>query len=149
MMELVANKHRAYLTGFLFLMTLPVATFGGLIARSFAQFTSYSWRWNYVLNLITNSLAAVLFYFCYHPPRHDQLHEGRSIKQDLRDLDWVGIVLYSGGLTSFVLGLAWGGGLHPWTSYHVLVPLILGPFIIAAFVLYGNHRHLYWCMYAC
>lgn len=94
---------------------------------------------NYYLNLITNSIALALFYICYHPPTHAQLHEGRSMKQDLKDLDWVGIVLFSGGLTSFVLGLSWGGGLHPWASYHVLVPLILGFFILVSFALYGTY----------
>lgn len=59
------------------------------------------------------------------------------MRQELKELDWVGIVLYSGGLTSFILGLSWGGGLHPWSSYHVLVPLILGFFILVAFALYG------------
>lgn len=60
------------------------------------------------------------------------------MQQGLKDLDWGGIVLYSSGLTSFVLSLSWGGGLYPWTSYHVLVPLILGFFILVAFALYGT-----------
>lgn len=64
------------------------------------------------------------------------------MRQDLRDLDWGGIVLYSGGLTSFVLGLSWGGGLYPWASYHVLVPLILGFFILVAFAFYGTFSAL-------
>ena len=59
------------------------------------------------------------------------------MRQDLKDLDWGGIVLYSGGLTSFILALSWGGGLYPWASYHVLVPLILGFFILVAFACYG------------
>ncbi|OAG00721.1 siderophore iron transporter [Paraphaeosphaeria sporulosa] len=138
LMELVANKHRAVLTGFLFLTTCPLAAFGPLIARALAAYTALGWRWNYYLNLITNVLSVLLFYVCYHPPSHRQLHEGRSMRQDLKDLDWGGIVLYSGGLTSFILALSWGGGLYPWASYHVLVPLILGFFILVAFALYAE-----------
>lgn len=138
LMEIVANKHRAILTGFLFLTTCPLAAFGPLIARALAAYTALGWRWNYYLNLITNVISVLLFYVCYHPPSHKQLHEGRSMRQDLRDLDWGGIVLYSGGLTSFVLALSWGGGLYPWASYHVLVPLILGFFILVAFAFYGT-----------
>ncbi|KAF2178609.1 fungal trichothecene efflux pump [Zopfia rhizophila CBS 207.26] len=136
LMELVANKHRAILTGALFLSTCPLAAFGPLIARCLAAYTALSWRWNYHLNLITNAIAGILFLVCYHPPSHSQLHEGRSLRQELRELDWAGITLFTGGLTAFVLGLSWGGGLYPWTSHHVLVPLILGFFILVAFACY-------------
>ncbi|KAJ4301116.1 hypothetical protein N0V90_003206 [Kalmusia sp. IMI 367209] len=136
LMEIVANKHRAVLTGFLFLTTCPLAAFGPLIARALAAYTALGWRWNYYLNLITNVISVVLFFICYHPPSHRQLHEGRSMRQDLKDLDWGGIILYSGGLTSFILALSWGGGLYPWASYHVLVPLILGFFVLVAFACY-------------
>lgn len=141
LMELVANKHRAILTGGLFLSTCPLAAFGPLIARVIATYTALGWRWNYILNLITNVIAGVLFFICYHPPTHAQLHEGRSMRQELRELDWGGIVLFSGGLTSFVLGLSWGGSLYPWTSYHVLLPLILGFFILVGFGFYGMYIH--------
>ncbi|KAF2645781.1 siderophore iron transporter [Massarina eburnea CBS 473.64] len=142
LMELVANKHRAYLTGFLFFTTCPVAAFGPLIARALAAYTVLGWRWNYIINIISNTIATALFYVCYHPPSHRQLHEGRSMKQDLRDLDWGGILLFSGGLCSFILALSWGGGLYPWVSYHVLVPLLLGAFILAVFALYEAYMPL-------
>ncbi|ORY16299.1 fungal trichothecene efflux pump [Clohesyomyces aquaticus] len=142
LMELVPNKHRALLTGFLFLTTCPLAAFGPLIARSLASYTALQWRWNYILNLISNTISGILFFVCYFPPTHGQLHEGRSMRQDLKELDWGGIVLFTGGLTSFVLGLSWGGGLYPWTSYHVLVPLILGFFILAAFAVYETYMDL-------
>ncbi|KAF2265565.1 siderophore iron transporter [Lojkania enalia] len=137
LMELVANKHRAVLTGALFLSTCPLAAFGPLIARALAGYTAFGWRWNYVLNLITNTISLVLFYICYHPPSHSQLHEGRSMKQELKELDWGGMFLFVCGLTSFILGLSWGGGLYPWASYHVLVPLILGSCVLGVFAIYG------------
>ncbi|KAF2474847.1 fungal trichothecene efflux pump [Lindgomyces ingoldianus] len=142
LMELVANKHRAVLTGLLFLSTCPLAAFGPLIARCLASYTALMWRWNYILNCISNSISGILFFICYYPPTHGQLHEGRTMKQDLRDLDWGGIILFSGGLTSFVLGLSWGGGLHPWASYHVLVPLIIGFFILVGFAFYEVYMDL-------
>lgn len=138
-MELVANKHRAVLTGFLFLTTCPLAAFGPLIARAIAAYTTIGWRLNYHLNLISNAISVILFFLCYHPPTRKQLHEGRSLRQDLKDLDWGGIVLFAGGLTSFVLGLSWGGGLYPWTSYNVLVPLVLGFVILGVFACYGMY----------
>jgi hypothetical protein len=37
-----------------------------------------------------------------------------------------GNILIIGSITSVVIGLAWGGVRYPWTSIHVLVPLIIG-----------------------
>lgn len=33
-------------------------------------------------------------------------------------------------------GLQWGGYIYPWTSVHVLVPLLLGVVLLAAFVVW-------------
>lgn len=112
-MELVANKHRPYITAFLFFTTVPFATFGGLLARTFASHTAAGWRWNYYLNLIVNSIAAILFFICYHPPSHKELDRTKSLGKKLKEIDYIGVLLFSGGLTSFILGLSWGGGLHP------------------------------------
>ncbi|PGH10485.1 hypothetical protein AJ80_07528 [Polytolypa hystricis UAMH7299] len=136
LMELVANKHRPLVVGLLFMSTFPFAAFGPVIARSFVTSTALSWRWNYYLNLIVNVLSAVLFYVCYKPPSYKMLHVGKSMSEQLRQLDYGGIVLYSGGLTSLILGLSWGGGLYPWDSYHVIVPLVLGFVALAAFGAY-------------
>ncbi|KAF2499906.1 fungal trichothecene efflux pump [Lophium mytilinum] len=142
LMELVANKHRGIVTGLLFLTTCPLAAFGPLIARCLAQYTALSWRWNYWLNLITCSMSGILFFICYHPPTHKQLHEDTSMAKQLRQLDWGGIVLFASGLTSFVLGLSWGGGLYPWDSYHVIVPIVVGFAILVAFAFYEIYMPL-------
>ena len=38
--------------------------------------------------------------------------------------------------TSFIIGLTWGGVNFPWSSAHVLVPLILGGVGLIGFMLY-------------
>jgi hypothetical protein len=137
LMELVANKHRPAITAFLFMTTVPFAAFGAVIARALAGYTKLAWRWNYHLNLITQAIAVVLFYFCYHPPSYSQLHEGKSIRKQLAELDFGGIFLFVGGLVSLILGLSWGGGLHPWSSPSVIAPLVVGFFTLAGFAIYG------------
>ncbi len=46
--------------------------------------------------------------------------------QQVKELDFVGLILFGGGLTSFLLGVSWGNNPHPWRSVNVLVPLLLG-----------------------
>ena len=53
-------------------------------------------------------------------------------------MDWGGITLFIAGVFLFLLGLAWGGNVHPWTSSYVLAPLIIGFFTFVGFVLYGR-----------
>ena len=137
LMELVANKHRPAITAFLFLTTVPFAAFGAVIARALATYTTLAWRWNYYLNLITQAIAVVLFFFCYHPPSYSQLHEGKSIRKQLAELDYGGILLFVGGLVSLVLGLSWGGGLYPWKSPSVIAPLVIGFVTLGVFAVYG------------
>lgn len=43
-------------------------------------------------------------------------------------------MIFVAGVTALVLGLTWGGSTYSWSSFRVLVPLILGIFGILAFV---------------
>lgn len=47
-------------------------------------------------------------------------------RQQFVQLDFVGLLLFGGGLTAFLMGIGFGGNPHPWTSRTVLVPTILG-----------------------
>lgn len=52
------------------------------------------------------------------------------------ELDYIGIFLYTAGLTSILLGLSWGGNPgHAWKSGSVVAPIVLGAVgFIASFV---------------
>jgi hypothetical protein len=54
----------------------------------------------------------------------------------LKGFDWIGLLVYTGGLTSFLIGLSWGGSIHPWTSAQVLAPIIVGGSALVVFVVY-------------
>lgn len=56
--------------------------------------------------------------------------------QEVRELDFGGIILFTGGLLLFLLGLSWGGEVHPWGSGYVLGTLITGVVVIIVFVFY-------------
>jgi len=47
------------------------------------------------------------------------------------EIDWVGGILFTGGTTAFLMAVSWGGVQYEWKSYQTLVPLILGPFLVA------------------
>jgi hypothetical protein len=56
------------------------------------------------MNAIFCLTSAVLFLLCYFPPNFRQLHAHRTKLQQLKEIDYVGFLLYSGGLVGLILG---------------------------------------------
>jgi len=72
------------------------------------------------------ALALTVFFFKIKAPE-------TTMQEKLDQMDYWN-VLFVAAATSTVLGLTWGGGEHPWSSYQVLVPLIVGIVGMVAFV---------------
>lgn len=158
--ELIPNKWRGYNNAVLFFMAVPFSTFGPIIARNFVQNTSAGWRWSYYVNLILSGLAIILAVLFYHPPIFEQLHTKASKRKVMRELDYVGILLFAAGmvlfllgkfcfiassqqvLTQLLLGLSWGGVIYPWVSAHTLTTLILGIVLLVGFFVWGEYFSL-------
>lgn len=59
--------------------------------------------------------------------------------QQFKRLDFVGLVLFTGGLCLFLIGLSWGSGTYPWADAHVIATIVVGFVSLVAFVLYGEY----------
>lgn len=98
-----------------------------MIVIAYRIITVTSWRWTYYVALIVNGLAFVLVLVLYWPPNFLGLHpEGKSRRQQFLELDFMGLLLFGGGLTVFLVGIGFGGNPYPWTSAVVLSPTIIG-----------------------
>ncbi|KAL7278356.1 hypothetical protein ACG7TL_008332 [Trametes sanguinea] len=88
---------------------------GGALADSGA------WRWLFFLNIPLCGIAVVLnaIFLRVHTPK-------ASLQEKLLQMDWVGIIVMIGSTVSVLLAITWGGLQFPWSSVHVLVPLIIG-----------------------
>ncbi len=51
-------------------------------------------------------------------------------------VDWLGMLFVSLSFTSVIYALLAGGAVYPWSSVHVLVPLIIGSFGVVLFVIH-------------
>ncbi|KAH6622003.1 fungal trichothecene efflux pump [Boeremia exigua] len=143
--ELVPNALRGPVNALILITSLPFAVFGPPVARALYTNTDLQWRWSYILGIIVNAIAVLLFVVFYHPPTYPMLHVGgKSKMQQLRTLDWVGIVLFTSGMTVFLIGMNWGGGTYPWKSGHVLGALFAGFSTLVGFCFYeAYHGHQY------
>ncbi|KAJ5101119.1 hypothetical protein N7456_007171 [Penicillium angulare] len=99
-----------------------------------AQLISYYSNWRYVGAFAGawnafGLLITIMFYF--PPPRVNST--GLSRKEIIGRIDFMGGFLSITGLIVFLAGLQWGGYMYPWSSAHVLAPLIIGFFLLVAF----------------
>jgi uncharacterized membrane protein len=71
------------------------------------------------------------------------MKHGAGMKtQFLKDFDYIGTLLFTMGLLLFLMGISWGGTLHPWTSAHVIATIVIGFLCLAGFFLYETFAGL-------
>lgn len=60
-------------------------------------------------------------------------HPGQRIQSYVKTFDLLGLVLFIGGLLIFLMGLSWGGSLHPWSDPAVIATIVVGGATLVAF----------------
>ena len=113
----------------------PWGTLNVLLANEIAQHAS--WRWIYYIAIIYGAISmagTIVLYFPPARPRHD---EEKTRLNQVKGLDYIGLLLYSSGLATTLLGLAWAGTTgHPWRSSSVIAPIVIGPAVLACCFIY-------------
>lgn len=90
-------------------------------------FKHLGWRWIPYLAIIVESVALVGTAICYWPPVITRGDEDITSWKRIKSLDYLGLVLFGGGLTTFLIGLTWGGTAdHAWKSVGCILPIVLG-----------------------
>lgn len=127
--DLVPLRHRGKWFGVVQAMWAFGTIFGPVIGGAFAGYAS--WRWIFWINLpfIGIGLVSVpLFIRLNFLPT--------SLVQKLKRVDYIGSFIFVASLTSFLIPITWGGLEYSWSSWHTLVPLLLGAFGLIFFVIY-------------
>lgn len=52
--------------------------------------------------------------------------EKTSLRSKVMRMDWTGSILFTGGVTSVLLAITWGGTQFPWHSVQTVAPLVIG-----------------------
>lgn len=134
--EIVPFKYRFAGSAFAYLWQLPTSGFGAATAYYFILKTSAGWRWCYYYLIIWNFLALVLFVLFYFPPTFKEKHEGDTVWNWAKNFDYLGAVLFAAGMVLFLMGLTWGGNVHPWRSASVIATIVSGGLTLVAFFLW-------------
>ena len=80
-----------------------------------------NWRWCFYINFPFCAIGFPMVLFLI-PLRTAKT----TLNAKLLRVDWLGGLLFVGGLTSFLVAITWGGVQLAWTSWRVLVPLAVG-----------------------
>ena len=99
--ELVPMKYRFLANAVVYLMEIPCIAVAPVISNSFLIYhPSLGWRGNYYLLIALNAVALICWVLFYHPPTFHMKHENESVWKYIKNFDYVGTVLYTGGLVS-------------------------------------------------
>ncbi|KAG8161685.1 hypothetical protein KVR01_008672 [Diaporthe batatas] len=130
--DLVPLRQRgSYLAVIFGLVSIGMALgpfFGGLIVQ-------YSnWRWVFYLNLPVGGVALGLLFCCLHVKSKKE----PTLAMSLGKIDWTGNALFVTAISSVLVSLGWAGAVYPWSSFRVIVPLVLGTLGLGAFLVLEN-----------
>jgi MFS family permease len=107
---------------------------GGYLANS-------NWRYCFVISIPIAVFAQVVIFIVLRPElvrgTHHATGAGRqTILAGLSTIDYGGTALFIFGAGLLILGVTWGGVHYPWTSAHVLAPLVIGAVLFISFFVY-------------
>ncbi|KAI4604033.1 hypothetical protein KJ359_000160 [Pestalotiopsis sp. 9143b] len=130
--ELAPTSKRGIYVGALIFTIVPFCP-----SVLWGQLIAYYSSWRYVglfcaLWAFIGLVLTAIFYF--PPPRSNS--DGLSQSEVLKRIDYVGGLTSISGMILFMAGMQWGGYQYPWSSAHVIVPLVLGAGLLVVFVVW-------------
>ncbi|KAM5351009.1 hypothetical protein ACJ41O_003732 [Fusarium nematophilum] len=124
--ELVPNKRRFQTLGVMILAN-HFSSFSPLIGYVFTAYTKIGWRACYWWCFAWEVVTAVMLYCFYHPPTFETKHrdDHKTKWQLIKEIDYVGLVLFTAGCLLLLLALNWGNGIHAWDSAWIVGPIVV------------------------
>ncbi|KAF4447937.1 hypothetical protein F53441_8596 [Fusarium austroafricanum] len=130
--EMIPNKWRSLGLGILEGgIAFPWAVVSVLLANAMYKYAT--WRWLFYLGIIVEAIALAGTAIFYWPTTHPRGDYDKSRWRQTKEIDWIGLGLFTSGLATFLIGLTWGGSSqHPWDGASTVTPVVLGFMVVVA-----------------
>jgi len=127
--DLVPLRERGKYLGFVLSSSAIGAIMGPVVGGVLAD---ANWRWIFYLNIPTSGLTiAIMLVFLRLHHKKETTWAAAFLR-----IDWVGSLIFIASICSLLIGLVFGGSVFPWSSWRVIVPIILGVMGWAGFHVY-------------
>ncbi|KAK1958726.1 major facilitator superfamily transporter [Colletotrichum sublineola] len=129
--EMLPNKWRSLGLG---ILEAGIAVPWGILSVLLGNFLfKYaSWRWLFGIGIIIELIALAGTWFSYYPTPRPRGDFDKTRIQQLKDIDWIGLFLFTSGLAAALIGLTWGGTpAHPWNSAGAIASIVIGLAVLA------------------
>jgi MFS family permease len=126
--DLVPLRDRSRFMSIIFTFYSIAFSIGPVVGGALVDHSS--WRWIFYLNLPVAGLSLVLLFFFLHVP-----YNATFSPNMLRRVDFAGNALLIASVVSVLIALNWAGAEYPWSSWRVIVPLVIGLMGIGGFLI--------------
>ncbi|KAA8644636.1 hypothetical protein EYZ11_010148 [Aspergillus tanneri] len=121
--DLVPLRQRSQYVSVMFLTAAVGGAIGPLVGGAFAE---RDWRWIFYLNVPASGVSLVVMFIALKEKSRAVATNDASIRGVLVRVDLLGSVIFIPSVLAILLGLVLGGVDYPWSSYHIIVPLVIG-----------------------
>ncbi|KAH8886220.1 MFS general substrate transporter [Thozetella sp. PMI_491] len=132
--DLVPLRERGKYLGLMFSWSGLAAALGPVVGGALAQ---QNWRWIFYMNIPICGLAfAVLVVFL-------RVKTGAELSASTgkhQRIDYIGTAIFIPSMVALLYGLIAGGVQDPWSSWRIILPLVLG---ICGWILFHVHQSLF------
>ncbi|KZZ99199.1 Major facilitator superfamily domain, general substrate transporter [Moelleriella libera RCEF 2490] len=103
-------------------IVLSVSALGSILGPVIGgAIVEWDWRWCFYLSLPACGVVLPVQLFLLRIK-----HLKVAWREVVTRVDWTGNVIFIGSVTSLLIGLTFGGAVHPWSSWRVIVPIVVG-----------------------
>ncbi|UKZ79090.1 hypothetical protein TrVFT333_006840 [Trichoderma virens FT-333] len=118
--DIVPLRERGQYMGIVGIGTIVGATLGPFLGGLITDHAS--WRWCFYINVPIGVVSfGILFVFLRVKYERDLSWSAR-----FRRIDISGNAIFVAAIVSALIALTWGGTIYSWSTYHIVVPLVLG-----------------------
>ncbi|KAI0103253.1 putative transporter [Nemania sp. FL0031] len=128
--DLVPVRERAQYLGFRIMIATIATVIGPVLG---GLLTQVSWRWVFYINLPFSGIALLVMIPFLRLKHKREPTWARALTR----VDFLGNAIFIGSIVSVLFALINGGTTYPWSSPHILAPLIIG---FAGWALFHVHQ---------